>query len=185
MDNGATAQKPLAVVERLRNFYLYENSNIHRGSYPLSSHASNMYEKARECIRDWIDAEYADEIVFTKGSTEAINLAACALFEAWVRPGDNVIVTELEHSSNFFPWKHWCERSGADFRVAEADKDGSLDAQAVLSLIGCSDSDVQCDRIPSKSGYHDQGSPPAGGTCPGRCITGNRTPDCISKSNGM
>lgn len=135
MDNGATAQKPLAVVERLRNFYLYENSNIHRGSYPLSSHASNMYEKARECIRDWIDAEYADEIVFTKGSTEAINLAACALFEAWVRPGDNVIVTELEHSSNFFPWKHWCERSGADFRVAEADKDGSLDAQAVLSLI--------------------------------------------------
>ena len=135
MDNGATAQKPLAVVERLRNFYLYENSNIHRGSYPLSSHASNMYEKARECIRDWIDAEYADEIVFTKGSTEAINLAACALFEAWVRPGDNVIVTELEHSSNFFPWKHWCERSGADFHVAEADKDGSLDAQAVLSLI--------------------------------------------------
>ena len=134
MDNGATAQKPLAVVERLRNFYLYENSNIHRGSYPLSSHASNMYEKARECIRDWIDAEYADEIVFTKGSTEAINLAACALFEAWVRPGDNVIVTELEHSSNFFPWKHWCERSGADFRVAEADKDGSPVSYTHLTL---------------------------------------------------
>lgn len=135
LDNGATAQKPWAVIRRMNQFYQYENSNIHRGSYPLSSSASQMYEDAREKIRIWIDAEYADEIVFTKSCTEAINLAAFAVFEAWIRPGDNVIATELEHSSNFFPWKHWCERSGAQFQAARAGTDGSLGAQAVLSLV--------------------------------------------------
>lgn len=76
LDNGATTQKPRAVINRMNQFYLYENSNIHRGSYPLGSCASRMYEDARERIRKWIGAEYADEIVFTKSSTEAVNLAA-------------------------------------------------------------------------------------------------------------
>ena len=101
LDNGATTQKPQAVIDRLCRYYSLENSNIHRGSYPLSSQASRMYERARETVRSWVDAEYGEEIVFTKGCTESVNLAAAAVFETYVCPGDNVIVTELEHSSNY------------------------------------------------------------------------------------
>lgn len=135
LDNGATTQKPMVVIERMNRFYLYENANIHRGSYSLSSHASQMFDDARKRVQTWIDAKYADEIVFTKGSTEAINLVAHAAFEAWINPGDNVIVTELEHSSNYFPWKYFCEKNGVEFRVAEAQYDGSLDKEAVFSLM--------------------------------------------------
>lgn len=135
LDNGATAQKPERVIDRINHYYLYENSNIHRGSYPLSSRGSQMYEEARQRVQRWIDAEYADEIVFTKSSTEALNLAASAIFETWVRRGDNVIVTELEHSSNYFPWKHWCEKNGIQFKAAQAEEDGSLHTESVLSLI--------------------------------------------------
>ena len=132
LDNGATTQKPQAVIDRLCRYYSMENSNIHRGSYPLSSQASRMYERARETVRSWVDAEYGEEIVFTKGCTESVNLAAAAVFETYVCPGDNVIVTELEHSSNYFPWKNQCEKKCAQFRVALAQTDGSLRAEDVL-----------------------------------------------------
>lgn len=135
LDNGATTQKPRAVIDRLCRYYSLENSNIHRGSYPLSSQASRMYERARETVRAWVDAEYGEEIVFTRGCTESVNLAASAVFETYVRPGDNVIVTELEHSSNYFPWKNQCEKKGAHFRVALAQTDGSLRAEDVLEQI--------------------------------------------------
>ena len=133
LDNGATTQKPQAVIDRLCRYYSLENSNIHRGSYPLSSQASRMYERARETVRSWVDAEYGEEIVFTKGCTESVNLAAAAVFETYVCPGDNVIVTELEHSSNYFPWKNQCEKKCAQFRVALAQTDGSLRAEDVLA----------------------------------------------------
>ncbi|MBS6095638.1 MAG: aminotransferase class V-fold PLP-dependent enzyme [Enterocloster bolteae] len=132
LDNGATTQKPQAVIDRLCRYYSMENSNIHRGSYPLSSQASRMYERARETVRSWVDAEYGEEIVFTKGCTESVNLAAAAVFETYVCPGDNVIVTELEHSSNYFPWKNQCEKKCAQFRVALAQTDGSLRVEDVL-----------------------------------------------------
>ena len=132
LDNGATTQKPQAVIDRLCRYYSMENSNIHRGSYPLSSQASHMYERARETVRSWVDAEYGEEIVFTKGCTESVNLAAAAVFETYVCPGDNVVVTELEHSSNYFPWKNQCEKKCAQFRVALAQTDGSLRAEDVL-----------------------------------------------------
>lgn len=132
LDNGATTQKPQAVIDRLCRYYSMENSNIHRGSYSLSSQASRMYERARETVRSWVDAEYGEEIVFTKGCTESVNLAAAAVFETYVCPGDNVIVTELEHSSNYFPWKNQCEKKCAQFRVALAQTDGSLRAEDVL-----------------------------------------------------
>ena len=133
LDNGATTQKPQAVIDRLCRYYFLENSNIHRGSYPLSSQASRMYERARETVRSWVDAEYGEEIVFTKGCTESVNLAAAAVFETYVCPGDNVIVTELEHSSNYFPWKNQCEKKCAQFRVALAQTDGSLRTEDVLA----------------------------------------------------
>lgn len=137
LDNGATTQKPQAVIDRLCRYYSLENSNIHRGSYPLSSRASRMYEEARETVRSWVDAEYGEEIVFTRGCTESVNLAASAVFETYVCPGDNVIVTELEHSSNYFPWKNQCGKKGAQFRVALAQADGSLRAEDVLEQMDC------------------------------------------------
>lgn len=135
LDNGATTQKPGAVVDRLVQYYTRENANIHRGSYPLSSQAENLYEHARVSAARWLDAAEPAEIVFTRGSTEAVNLVATALGETWLNPGDNVVVTELEHSSNYFPWKHQCEKCKAEFRIAEAERDGSLSAEAVTALM--------------------------------------------------
>ena len=109
LDNAATTQKPEAVIDRICRYYAWENANIHRGMYPLSTQAEHAYEAVRREIADWIGASAAEEIVFTKGSTEAVNLTAAAFFETWVDRGDNVVVTELEHSSNYFPWKHQCE----------------------------------------------------------------------------
>lgn len=134
-DNGATIQKPQAVIDRLVQYYISENANIHRGSYPLSSHAEELYEHARATVSKWLDAEEASEIVFTKGSTEAINLAASAIGDTWLKPGDNIIVTELEHSSNYFSWKHHCEKHGARLLTAAAGRDGSLSPEAVISLM--------------------------------------------------
>ena len=137
LDNAATTQKPEAVIDRICRYYAWENANIHRGMYPLSTQAEHAYEAVRREIADWIGASAAEEIVFTKGSTEAVNLTAAAFFETWVDRGDNVVVTELEHSSNYFPWKHQCERFGAVLRTAEAEPDGSLNPETVM---GCIDS---------------------------------------------
>ncbi len=133
-DSAATSQKPQAVIDRMEHFYCFENSNIHRGLYPLSRRASDAFEQARETVREWIGAEAPEEVVFTKSSTEAVNLAAAALFESRMEPGDNVIVTELEHSSNFFPWEHQCRRFGCEFRTAEADGSGSIRAEDIIRL---------------------------------------------------
>lgn len=132
-DNGATTQKPQAVIDRLVRYYSFENSNIHRGDYPLSGRAEKMYEHARETVAEWLGAGEPEEIVFTRGSTEAINLAAACAGETWLGPGDNLVVTEMEHSSNYFPWKRQCEKRGAGFRVAAGEPEGSLRAEAVIS----------------------------------------------------
>lgn len=134
LDNAATSQKPQPVIDRLVQYYTFENANIHRGNYPLSNRASKLYEDSKQTVCNWLDAEDKEEIVYTKGSTEAINLVAAVLREQ-VKPGDNIVITELEHSSNYFPWKELCEKTGADFRVAKAKKDGSLDPAAVLELM--------------------------------------------------
>lgn len=134
LDNAATSQKPQPVIDRLVQYYTFENANIHRGNYPLSNRASKLYEDSKQTVCNWLDAEDKEEIVYTKGSTEAINLVAAVLREQ-IKPGDNIVTTELEHSSNYFPWKELCEKTGADFRVAKAKKDGSLDPAAVLELM--------------------------------------------------
>lgn len=134
MDNAATTQKPKSVLERVNHFYCFENANIHRGLYPLSTAASKAFEDARETVRSWIDAEKPEEIVFTKSSTEAVNLAATALFETTIRPGDNVIVTEMEHSSNYFPWAHQCAKNGCEFRTAPAEETGEIREENIFKL---------------------------------------------------
>ena len=133
MDNAATTQKPDAVIQRIARFYSCENANIHRGVYRLSRNAEDMYEGARETVRDWIGAKSAEEVVFTKSSTEAVNLAASALFPALIRPGDSVVATELEHSSNYYPWEQQCIKHGCAFRTAKADGDGGIRAEDILS----------------------------------------------------
>lgn len=135
LDNGATSQKPQCVMERMNRYYAEENANIHRGVYPLSAKATAAYGQARRTVARWLEAEQETEIIFTKGCTESINLLAASVFATWIRPGDNIIVTELEHSSNFFSWKYQCEEKGAEFRIAKAEPDGTLNPEALISLI--------------------------------------------------
>lgn len=131
LDNAATAQKPEAVIRRLEQFYGSENANIHRGNYPLSLQASEAYQRSKERVARWLDAAGPEEIAYTKGSTEAINLVARGL-EKQIQPEDNVVITELEHSSNYFPWKELCRRTNAQLRVAEAEESGALKSESVL-----------------------------------------------------
>lgn len=136
LDNAATSQKPEGVIDRVRQFYLSENSNIHRGNYPLSSRASEYYAHSKQTVSHWIDARTPEEIVYTKSSTEAINLVAAGM-DGLTEPENNIVTTELEHSSNYFPWKELCRRTGVQFRVAEAEEDGSLKTEKLLKLIDC------------------------------------------------
>ena len=136
LNNAATSQQPEGVIDRVRQFYLSENSNIHRGNYPLSSRASEYYAHSKQTVSHWIDARTPEEIVYTKSSTEAINLVAAGM-DGLTGPENNIVTTELEHSSNYFPWKELCRRTGVQFRVAEVEEDGSLKTEKLLKLIDC------------------------------------------------
>lgn len=133
-DNSATTQKPQAVIERISRYYTFENANINRGSYPLSRQSSQLYQHARQTVKSWIGASDEDEIIFTKGCTESVNLAAWAVFSKLIRAGDNIVVTELEHSSNYFPWKSCCRNADVQFREASVNSDGSLQWKSLFSL---------------------------------------------------
>ncbi len=126
LDNAATTQKPQRVIDTIMDYYLHYNSNIHRGTHHLSNLATDAHEKSRRKIQNYINAKHEHEVIFTRGTTEAINLVAFSFGEAFVNPGDDVIVTGLEHHSNFVPWQMMCERRGANFRVIPFDEDGDL-----------------------------------------------------------
>lgn len=168
LDNAATTQKPEAVIRRLEQFYCLENANIHRGNYPLSLKASEAYQRSKESVCQWIDAASSEEIAYTKGSTEAINLVARGI-EGQIRPENNVVITELEHSSNYFPWKELCRRTNAQLRIAEVEKNGALQCESVLrqvdehtkilAITGMSNVTGECpdlDRIIAKA--HEKGA---------------------------
>jgi len=104
-DSAATSQKPRAVIEALRNFYEHQNANVHRGLHTLSSRATEAYEKARKRVAEYIGAASADEIIFTRGTTESINLVAQAWGGKFIHEGDVVLLTEMEHHSNLVPWQ--------------------------------------------------------------------------------
>ena len=135
LDNAATTQKPLRVIDAIQDYYLHYNSNIHRGTHHLSNLATEAHESARKTIQNYINAEHDHEVIFTRGTTEAVNLVAFSFGEAFINPGDDVIVTELEHHSNFVPWQMMCERRGANFRVIPFDEEGDLRLDVYENLL--------------------------------------------------
>lgn len=136
LDNGATTQKPRAVIERLVHFYEHENSNIHRAAHTLAARSTDAYEDARETVRRFIGAARDEEIVFVRGTTEAINFVA----ESWgarnLRPGDEILITHLEHHANIVPWQIIARRTGAQLKVAPVDDRGNLLLDRFADLLG-------------------------------------------------
>ena len=127
LDNAATTQKPQVVIDSLVDYYTRLNANIHRGNHSLAVQATEAYEAARRKVAGYINAEYNHEVIFTRGTTESVNLLAYTYGEKFVHPGDEVIVSQLEHHSNYVPWQQMCLRRGATFRVLPFDEHGELD----------------------------------------------------------
>ena len=117
LDNGATTQKPRRVVEVMNEYYLRYNSNVHRGVHYLSNKCTDANERARAVVRDYIHAGETEEVIFTRGTTESINLVAYTFGEAFIHAGDEIVVTEMEHHANIVPWQMLCERKGAELKV--------------------------------------------------------------------
>ena len=134
-DNAATTQKPRAVVEALRSYYEHDNANVHRGLHELSSRATEAYEAARARVAQYLGATSADEIVFTRGTTESINLVAQAWGGKFVRAGDVILLTEMEHHSNLVPWQILAERIGARLRFVPVRDDGTLGLERLDQLL--------------------------------------------------
>ena len=134
LDNAATTQKPWAVIDSLRDYYAFSNSNVHRGGHTLAVRATEMYEAAREKVARFINAAHTHEVIFTRGTTESINLVASSFGEAFIQPGDEIIVSQLEHHSNYVPWFELCQRKGARFRVIPFTPTGELDPAVLQSM---------------------------------------------------
>ena len=135
LDNAATAQKPTVVLDAVQKFYRETNSNIHRGVHTLSQRATASYEAARETVRRFLNARSAEEIVFVRGATEAINLIASSYGRPHVGPGDEVLITELEHHSNIVPWQMLCQEKKALLKVAPISEAGEVDLERFQALL--------------------------------------------------
>jgi cysteine desulfurase/selenocysteine lyase len=135
LDNAATTQKPQAVVDSLVHYYTYYNANIHRGIHTLAEEATAAYEATRDAVRAFINAAGREEIIFTRGTTESINLVAYTWGMANVKAGDEIIVSGMEHHSNTVPWQLVCERNGARLRVIPVNEQGDLDMDVFYSLL--------------------------------------------------
>ena len=134
-DSAATSQKPRAVVEALHNFYEHDNANVHRGLHTLSGRATEAYEHARQRVAEYLGAASADEIIFTRGTTESINLVAQAWGGKFLRDGDVILLTVMEHHSNLVPWQLLAERTGADLRFVPVLDNGTLQLDQLDSLL--------------------------------------------------
>ena len=134
LDNAATTQKPLCVLDAMRDEYLNENANVHRGVHYLSVQATELHEQARETVRRFLNAKSTSEIVFTRGTTEGLNLIASTFTEAMMEPGDEVIVSTMEHHSNIVPWQLAARLKGIKLRVIPMTDDGVLDMEAYDNL---------------------------------------------------
>jgi cysteine desulfurase / selenocysteine lyase len=134
-DSAATSQKPRPVIDALRHYYEHENANVHRGLHELSSRATEAYERSRQRVAKYLNAASADEVVFTRGTTESINLVAHAWGGKFLRTGDVILLTEMEHHSNLVPWQLLAERMGARLRFVSVRDDGRLALDQLPSLL--------------------------------------------------
>ena len=135
LDNAATAQRPQCVLDAVRRFYCEQNANPLRGLYPLSIAATDAYENAREAVRRFLNAKSAAEIVFTRNTTEGLNLAAYSYGLSHIKAGDEVVVSILEHHSDLLPWQMVCRQTGAALKFLDCEPDGSLDLNKAETLI--------------------------------------------------
>ncbi|HEU0209840.1 MAG TPA: cysteine desulfurase [Candidatus Udaeobacter sp.] len=134
-DSAATSQKPRSVIDALRDFYEHDNANVHRGLHTLSARSTEAYESARRSVAQYIGAATPDEIVFTRGTTESINLVAQTWGEKFIHKGDVILLTVMEHHSNLVPWQLLAERTGAQLRFLPVLDDGTLDLEQLSSLL--------------------------------------------------
>ena len=125
-DNGASSQKPQSVIDATNKYYAFENANIHRGVHTLSQEATSAYEVVREKVRTFINADKSHEIIFTKGTTDSINLVAFSFGRTHVGEGDEVLISAMEHHSNIVPWQMICEEKKATLKVIPINDDGEL-----------------------------------------------------------
>ena len=135
LDNGATTQKPRRVVEKIESGYYTTNSNIHRGVHFLSQRATEAHEHARERVRQFLNAPKATDIVFTRGTTESINLVAFSFGEAFCQEGDEIVVSVMEHHSNIVPWQLLCERKKMNLKVIPMNDSGEILQDAYQALL--------------------------------------------------
>jgi len=135
LDNAATTQKPQCVIDVVRHYYEKDNSNIHRGVHTLSERATAAYEASRETIRDFFNAKSTKEVIFTRGTTESINLIASSWGGVNIVAGDEILITHMEHHSNIVPWQMLCERTGAVLKVIPMNEAGELDMEAFSELL--------------------------------------------------
>ena len=126
LDNAATTHKPISVIERVRNFDAEKYGTVRRGTYKLSEHATQLYEEVRQKVADFMGAEKKGEIVFTSGTTQAINLVAHSFGKRFVNEGDEIVISNIEHHANIVPWQVLCEERGAKLKVIPVDDDGEL-----------------------------------------------------------
>jgi len=135
LDNGASAQRPHAVIDAERRYAEQMHANVHRGVHTLSQRATDAFEAARERVRRFLNARSAREIIFTRGTTESINLVAQSFVRARARPGDEIVITHLEHHANIVPWQMACAATGAVLKVAPIDRRGEVDLDALRALL--------------------------------------------------
>lgn len=135
LDNGATTQKPQQVIRAIEDYYRQYNSNVHRGVHHLSQVATEAYELARKTVTGFINAAHTHEVIFTRGTTEGINLVAHSFGKRYVEPGDAILISAMEHHSNIVPWQMLCEDRGAELRVVPFNDNGELDMEVFAALL--------------------------------------------------
>ena len=135
LDSAATSQKPVQVIEALKNYYEFENSNVHRGVHTLGNRATDAYEGAREKVRQFINAKSTEEVIFTRGTTNGLNMVALSYGRANVSEGDEIVITYMEHHSNLIPWQQLAKATGATLKYIDMQEDGTLDLADVEKAI--------------------------------------------------
>ncbi len=135
LDSAASSQKPQCVIDAINYYYSYQHANVHRGVYQLSQEATDAFELGREKVKSFINSESSDEIIFTRGTTESINLIASSFGSKYLKRGDEVVISTMEHHSNIVPWQMICEQKGATLKIVPINDRGELDMVAYKSLL--------------------------------------------------